>query len=469
MKPEAFHVALQVPLAAAQALEEGLHALELVAPPLRRVELRMGEGASTLLAVLGFDDSRSFALQHTRVGALAMAMSAQLLDLENLSTDARGDFEARRAALPVCAAAEGDLSRVFAELRRQGPAPALRVTFDSDDALLAAWARHVAEGAIWVPTSRLTDTEVFSVIFATPSAEYAENRGTRVHRTLPPGRTGLWLELSPAAALSGLISHATQQRREVRPEPVAPRVIKAPGGDDVGRLIERLESDLDVRIDTLAELAAQYAADISKGGFFVATDSPPALRSRLRLHLTLPNGEVLTLPAEVVHRVLSGPRVGVGLQLVDLKAQTFAPIEALLAPPPRRPRVLVVDDEAIWRSTLVRVLHELDAEVILARDGREGMVKLIESYFELDLVILDLHMPHLDGRGLIDRVRRLGGDTAFKLFLFSAASREELTALGEPGLATAVFSKLDPLDRLAVQLAQELGRAWPPKAAAAAA
>ena len=60
MNPEAFHVALQVPVAAAQALEEGLHALELVAPALRRVELRMGEGAATLLAVLGFDDSRSF-------------------------------------------------------------------------------------------------------------------------------------------------------------------------------------------------------------------------------------------------------------------------------------------------------------------------------------------------------------------------------------------------------------------------
>ena len=77
--------------------------------------------------------------------------------------------------------------------------------------------------------------------------------------------------------------------------------------------------------------------------------------------------------------------------------------------------------------------------------------------------------PHLDGRALIDRVRRLGGDTAFKLFLFSAASREELAALGEPGLATAVFSKLDPLDVLAAHLARELGRAWPPPASALAA
>ena len=131
--------------------------------------------------------------------------------------------------------------------------------------------------------------------------------------------------------------------------------------------------------------------------------------------------------------------------------------------------MLVVEDEAIWRSTLVRVLHSMDADVILAKDGREGLVKLIADYFDLDLVILDLHMPHLDGRGLIDRVRRLGGDTAFKIFLFSATSREELKALGEPGLATAVFSKLDPLDVLAAHLARELGRAWPPPPAALAA
>jgi CheY-like chemotaxis protein len=195
----------------------------------------------------------------------------------------------------------------------------------------------------------------------------------------------------------------------------------------------------------------------------------PPLREKLRLHLVLPNGEFLTLPAEVVHRVLSGPRVGVGLQFVDLKPNTFEAIEALLAQPVRRPRVLVVDDEAIWRSTLVRVLHSLDADVTLAKDGREGLVQLIDHYFELDLVILDLHMPHLDGRGLIDRVRRLGGDAAFKIFLFSAASRPELEALGEPGLATGVFSKLDPLDVLAAHLARELGRSWPPKQSAIAA
>lgn len=455
MKLELFQVALQVPISAVQPLEEGLQALQLVQPPLRRVEVRRKEGEDTLLLLLGFEDRHSFIVQHTRVGALGTVLSAQLLDLEDLDFHAQAEFENKRAAVPLLVNAEGDLSLVFSELKRHGPAARLRVGFDSEEGLLAAWAHHVAEGALWVPTARPTESETFSVVFATPTDEYPHCHGTRVHRTPPPGKVGLWLELRASQSLADLLTRTAQARREPRQV----RIVTKP--------IERCESDLDVRIDTLSELASQFKSDLSHGGFFVATDSPPALRARLRLHLTLPNGAVLTLSAEVVHRVMSGPRIGVGLQLLDLKPDTFDTIEALLAAPPRKPRVLVVDDEAIWRSTLARVLHSLDVDITLAKDGREGLLKLIDGYFDLDLVILDLHMPYLDGRGLIDRVRRLGGDTAFKMFLFSATSREELAALGEPGLATAVFSKLDPLDLLATQLARELGREWPPRQQAA--
>jgi CheY-like chemotaxis protein/Tfp pilus assembly protein PilZ len=400
--------------------------------------------------LLGFDSSRSFTLQHTRVGALAAVLDAQLVDLESLDALGRAEFGERHAALRLRDAAEGELSSIYAELRRHSPAALLRVSFESEEALLSAWARQVTEGALWVPTPRATEVEVFDVTLATERAEYPGCRGRRIHRTPLPGQIGLWLELSASTDLTALLNQTAQVRREPKLQRCAPRPI------------ERFESDLDVCIASMSELAAQYKSDLSHGGLFVASDNPPALRARLRVHLTLPNGQVLTLSAEVVHRVLSGPRVGVGLQLIDLQESTFAPIEALLAAPPRKPRVLVVDDEAIWRSTLARLLHTLDVDITLAKDGREGLLKLIDGYFELDLVIVDLHMPYLDGRALIDRVRRLGGDTAFKLFLFSATSREELEVLGEPGLATAVFSKLDPLDELAAQLAHELGRVWPP-------
>lgn len=449
-----FQVALNVPRASAQSLEEGIAALQMAQPPLRRVELRTSCDAESLLVLLGFDDSRSFTLQHQRVGALANVLSAQLIDLEHLDARRRERFETQREASTLSAAAEGDLAPIFVALRRQAPAAGLRVAFDSEEALLTAWAHQVAEGALWVPTARTGDAEVFSVVLVTPEREYPGCFGTRVRRAPMPGKVGLWIELNPSKEFTSLLAGVAQQRREPRMQRVTPRPI------------ERLESDLDVHIETIAALAAQYAADLTHGGLFVATDEPPALSSRVRLHLRLPNDEVLTLRAEVVHRVMSGPRVGVGVQFVELSPDTFAPIEALLAKMHRRPRVLVVDDEAIWRSTLVRVLQALEVDIVLAKDGREGMVKLIDGYFDLDLVVVDLHMPNLDGRGLIDRVRRLGGDAVFKIFLFSAASPEELQPMREKGQASAVFSKLEPLDLLASQLASELGRSWPPRPAA---
>lgn len=403
-----------------------------------------------LLALLAFDDDRCFIMQHAHVGALATALMAQIVDLENLDAERKLQFQLHVAALPLCAG--GDSKHAFAELRRQSQRPVLRVNFDSEEELLLAWARHVGEGALWVPTGRTSEASTFDVIFATPNGEYGRSSAVRVNRSPPPGSLGLWLDVRASDELRGLIIRVGQERRESR-HPRAPP-----------RPIERLGTDLDFEISKLTDLEAHYTSDLKHGGLFVPTSEPPALRAQLRLHLTLPNGEVLTLPAEVVHRVLSGPRAGVGLQFTALRHDTFAAVQALLvAVPPRRPRVLVVEDEAIWRSTLVRVLKELDADVTLASDGREGLVKLIDGYFDLDLVILDLHMPHLDGRALIDRVRRLGGDSALKIFLFSGTSREELRELGENGLLTGVFSKLDPLDVLASHLARELGRQWPPK------
>jgi CheY-like chemotaxis protein len=201
---------------------------------------------------------------------------------------------------------------------------------------------------------------------------------------------------------------------------------------------------------------------------FVCCLNPPELRTKLGVKIVLPQGEELVVGAEVVHRILSGSRPGVGVQFTDTRPEALAPIHALLAEYQRRkPRVLVVDDEAIWRSTLARVVQSLGCEVQLAADGHEGLIALIDGYFDLDLVILDLHMPHLDGKALLERIRRQGGDQALRVFLFSAASPDELNGLARPGLATGVFSKLDSIDVLTARLAKELRVALPSQRRAA--
>jgi CheY-like chemotaxis protein len=68
---------------------------------------------------------------------------------------------------------------------------------------------------------------------------------------------------------------------------------------------------------------------------------------------------------------------------------------------PKRPRLLVVDDEASIREMLQETLTEAASyEVETASDGREALQKLRASTF--DMVVTDLRMPEMDGCRLLD-------------------------------------------------------------------
>ena len=67
------------------------------------------------------------------------------------------------------------------------------------------------------------------------------------------------------------------------------------------------------------------------------------------------------------------------------------------------PRVLVVDDEKALRDFVRRNLEVRGYEVVVASDGLEAMAVFGES--RVDLVILDLMMPHQDGLETARRIR----------------------------------------------------------------
>lgn len=74
------------------------------------------------------------------------------------------------------------------------------------------------------------------------------------------------------------------------------------------------------------DLRPVWMSDISKGGLFVQTPSPPPLRSRVTVTIDTPDG-ALALRGEVVH-VLEGPHGGVGIQFLDLTPERRGGIEA---------------------------------------------------------------------------------------------------------------------------------------------
>ena len=67
---------------------------------------------------------------------------------------------------------------------------------------------------------------------------------------------------------------------------------------------------------------------------------------------------------------------------------------------PARPdgAVLVVDDEESVRLVSKKMLEKYGCTVLTARDGREGVELFKQRAGEIALVLLDLTMPHLDGR-----------------------------------------------------------------------
>jgi len=67
-------------------------------------------------------------------------------------------------------------------------------------------------------------------------------------------------------------------------------------------------------------------------------------------------------------------------------------------------RILVIDDEMLVREALQRVLTSTTVSVIAAADAGEGLATLRES--PVDLVIIDVVLPGMDGVAAIKEIRR---------------------------------------------------------------
>ncbi len=89
-------------------------------------------------------------------------------------------------------------------------------------------------------------------------------------------------------------------------------------------------------------------------------------------------------------------------------------------------RILVVDDEKPLREFVARNLSVRGYEVLKAANGMEALA--IFHAQPLDLIILDLMMPHMDGLELTQRIRRT---STVPIIVLSALDeeRDKVTAL----------------------------------------
>ena len=100
--------------------------------------------------------------------------------------------------------------------------------------------------------------------------------------------------------------------------------------------------------------------------------------------------------------------------------------------------VLIADDRATGRELLRTVLESSGYTVIEAADGVEAVKQAREV--QPDLVILDLHMPGLDGFGVIQELRRDEKFAVTPIIALTASAmmgdRERAMACGFTGYIT---------------------------------
>ena len=88
----------------------------------------------------------------------------------------------------------------------------------------------------------------------------------------------------------------------------------------------------------------------------------------------------------------------------------------------RRPSLLVVDDSSAIRSILSKILKD-HYDVSRASDGLEALEAIKNR--PIDIVILDLNLPKLDGYGVIDAIKKDYGEEAPGIIVISAMDSAE--------------------------------------------
>ena len=103
-------------------------------------------------------------------------------------------------------------------------------------------------------------------------------------------------------------------------------------------------------------------------------------------------------------------------------------------------RVLIVDDESTDLIFLRNIVEASGHEVYVASDGEQAFKTFLRK--SIDVVVTDLHMPHVDGLELIGAVRALYPEA--RIIAVSGKGQDLLDAAKLLGASVALSKPVDP-------------------------
>lgn len=87
-------------------------------------------------------------------------------------------------------------------------------------------------------------------------------------------------------------------------------------------------------------------------------------------------------------------------------------------------KILLVEDEPSLLNALVRVFEKEGFEMIVARDGKEGLAKTKKEL--PDLVLLDIIMPKLDGITMLKQLRNFSWGKGMPVIILTNLSDDKM-------------------------------------------
>lgn len=97
-----------------------------------------------------------------------------------------------------------------------------------------------------------------------------------------------------------------------------------------------------------------------------------------------------------------------------------------------RPKILIIEDDIFMTELLMRGLRGLNAEIMHAGNGKEGISKAESN--PPNLILLDILLPDINGLEVLRQIRQQPGGEEIKVIVLSNISesteQKEAQALG---------------------------------------
>lgn len=122
-------------------------------------------------------------------------------------------------------------------------------------------------------------------------------------------------------------------------------------------------------------------------------------------------------------------------------------------------RILLVDDHALFREALLHIIKQFDAQaVVIEAATSQQALQLAAHYHDLDLILLDLALPGVDGLSALPELRRLAPSVPLVVLSASESPADVQQALesGAAGYVPKSCSSHEMIAALRLVLAGEI-------------